>query len=451
MRKIDKNALEKAFRIPEPTQKDAFLRSIGAMAQEEKSVPGWMSWQRLAGIGVSAIACIVLWGMYAHLQEEKLQIVSDVAMQTTASSDERHDKAENQEDVCLTTPLSTGTSHSTTKDEISITLSGSTVLTGIKVPSETAENVFSAETESINFPETLPEQTMQTTQTTISSGVQTSISSTTAMPQITTQTTVTSASSGTMTTIRPQTTTITRVTIWHEVTTTKPKTTIWYQTTTTKPKTTIMYEPVMTTTCAWESPPLEKVDYTVVPPCRYDVTDKIYFLDEAPSDDITIPTLNELAAHAETIATGMIVECIYTSIDGTPYTQLNVVLDETYSADYETGSIISVYLEGGYMPLADYIAQNDAGDAFAEMTSEEIAETTVFCKGNKRFVPNVGDSYLFFLNEGDAAFPYGAHVPAVFADGALYKQSGEEFYTIAANTRAFTHDELTACLSEILR
>ena len=99
---------------------------------------------------------------------------------------------------------------------------------------------------------------------------------------------------------------------------------------------------------------------------------------------------------ADQILTGTIQAKQENVIDGNPWTQLTLRVEHCYyGAASETKEI---WLAGGIMPLADYLAAHPENTAFSNWDASQIAITDLHEAGAFSRNYNAGESYLWFLS-----------------------------------------------------
>ena len=195
---------------------------------------------------------------------------------------------------------------------------------------------------------------------------------------------------------------------------------------------------IQTTTMRSDScEPMQTKDYTVQPPCSYTVAKHIW---EVASAGITFDTLSDLIAKSDTIVLGTTNAVTYTSIQGQPWIQVDVKLETVFDSSKELhyGDCISIYIKGGYMPMTEYLSYIGETPEQWNMTAEQAAETSLFENNGDISLPKVGETLLYFLNDGGDAVPDGAYVRY----SEFYWKNGVYFNSDANNPLTFTGSEL---------
>ena len=191
------------------------------------------------------------------------------------------------------------------------------------------------------------------------------------------------------------------------------------------------------TTCADSCEPMQTKDYTVQPPCSYTVAKHVL---EVSRVGITFDTLSDLIAKSDTIVLGTTNAVTYTSIQGQPWIQVDVKLEMVFDSAKELhyGDCISIYIKGGYMPMTEYLSYIGETPEQWNMTAEQAAETSLFENNGDISLPKVGETLLYFLNDGGDAVPDGAYVRY----SEFYWKNGVYFNSDANNPLTFTGSEL---------
>ena len=135
-------------------------------------------------------------------------------------------------------------------------------------------------------------------------------------------------------------------------------------------------------------------DHTVEPPVRYDIKGRIYTKDqlsnnkgtEGPpvTDGDVPPSLDNMIRHSDLILLAEVDEVIFTKINGKLTTQENVTIMEPYYGDMNYYERISVYADGGYMPMSEYRPDVDPNGTYYE-------------PGGNTTIAKEGDYYIYFL------------------------------------------------------
>ena len=439
-----KDALKKAYNIPEPSGKDVFLQNIESKSHRQKlTYFPVRTILRYAAVPLTALALLGVYGMYDLLSDSRTDFVIEMPVSTTTETnlEDLSSEGDTPDQICA--QISTiATDVSLPETEISVQTKTEITTAPAEIKTETSTSTWISTTND-NEIQTADTRTQTQTRTTTAPPVSASAEPTTTTLCVSSVTHVSSASATAPSKTVTQTTT---------------DTTCLYQTVPPAPATTVMrttapiqYEPVATTSTEMNEPVTDpQMDYRITPAFQYAVTDKILELEHASSDipDNSPYLWTNTAYKSDWIVSGVILSVFYTSIDGMPWTQLDILIEDDRTHQFFFGDMISLYLPGGYMPLSDYIEQNSQQDAYSHMTASEIAETTLFDSNNRIVFPTEGERYLFFLKNGSDTIPDGAFECADAADRSLYLQDGSN-YTFAWDRTSviFTEKELQSFLT----
>lgn len=177
-------------------------------------------------------------------------------------------------------------------------------------------------------------------------------------------------------------------------------------------------------------PPIVLHDYTVKPAFRYTVSETVLENVLPPSD---IPPLDvvpgcqseswqSMATSADLIVLAHVDSMIYTKAGIEPYTQLNVTIDAIYKGSISIGDKISVYEEGGYLPLSAAKAYNPD---LAYLYQGYAEDTSVRFPGGSTRATAAGNSFVLFLNRSaNADIPSGAYLYTKNMDESRFTLSG---------------------------
>ena len=203
-----------------------------------------------------------------------------------------------------------------------------------------------------------------------------------------------------------------------------------------------------------EVPEITGTDYTVEAPVKYDLKDYKGRIENVASEALTRwrPTKENMVEHADVIVEGTVVSATYTSIGSLPWTQLDVVVNESYDGGLSVGDAISVYYLGGYMPLKEYYeGLSESGDVpeggyeFApedENAMFHIAQTF-------EEAPEIGDTFLLPLLETESdALPTGVYEISAVGESAVYVKTGDGVYYCESAEAEWTVDELYTLIEE---
>lgn len=425
MKRKYKKALQDCFEPPAPQRKAQFLQQIQAEQSQDTATPlffqRYPKWIRQSAMVFCAAAVLGIgYGAYQAFFDSRDQLEVVPPQETTITA-------------WIDPATTTVTSQSMTSFTAETTRT--TVTTGEKNSAETvlatAENTLSSSTSTISKHTTshqVPEKsTSDSKQTTISVSTVRRSDTTTAKAVVT---------SVAYTTTRKRTTTGTK-----QMTTPLASTAVASEHTTAAQTTTRYMDgknDIQTVTTRADScEPMQTKDYTVQPPCSYTVAKHVW---EVASVGITFDTLSDLIAKSDTIVLGTTNAVTYTSIQGQPWIQVDVKLEMVFDSAKELhyGDCISIYIKGGYMPMTEYLSYIGETPEQWNMTAEQAAETSLFENNGDISLPKVGETLLYFLNDGGDAVPDGAYVRY----SEFYWKNGVYFNSDANNPLTFTGSEL---------
>lgn len=456
MNKKSKKTLENAFNIPEPNQKDSFFNKLDIKPERKFSsfIPVYLP------TAIVAVMIIGLWGGIKNLPrfeqpenidniiyssessvsenytdpkiQTSLSYVSSSEKQTqttTAFQTNNTDTSENEKSTYVTTTSEKATENTTNKNNSNESSENST-----------SENSYESDSESTTeSPRTTnntthPRRTTSTTRTT--STKRTTTTNTTREANAVT-TTSTSRSTNTTAThdggnsSLPQTTTVSN----YEVD---------------------LPALITTTEHTLSVGDYEHPDYTVIPPVRYypddnaiDVSDSMHNDakpplqngGQSPPQDVAKPgatvdfdSWQNLADNSDIIVIADVDEIIYTSIDGTPYTQENITVSKVIKGDIEQHSRISVYGKGGYIPASEH------GTIQISWAIEN--DCMLFDPAENKTFSEVGDRYIYFIKKSDYPLPDGSYCLTTYNDMSKFRYKDGRYINMNNNNIMFTTAEL---------
>ena len=444
MNKKSKKTLKNAFNIPEPKRKEKFFSSL-EMKQKKRlsfNIPLYIS------TAVTAVVVIGIWGGIKNLPyfEQPDNIDTTVYSETTSLSYHTESSA-------------VQTTVSTEKNTITVKTSGISTVSGtekIKTEknTETTANTTNTTVSGAGTTKTVTTTTSKENNN-ISHKPTTEIRTTektsepeTEYPQTTTKinTTKTNIRTTTITTVPSHTTSMAGELNY-------ATTTIHYEETIPTgeyTQTSVITEdfpivPVTTTNNNAMSP---EIDFTVAPDIQYYPNGEIYTIDSESTDSITSTTVDkktfsEMAKNSDVIAVVEVNEMIYTGFDGKPYTQENVFVKNVIHGDVSTGSIISIYCKGGYIPASEY-----SSDKYIANIDNLIENNVIIFDyaGNNEF-SEVGDVYMCFLKKSDGIFPDGSYHLTGFTDISKFAIFGDNFVNLHSRI-PLTSDEIQSFLNQ---
>lgn len=432
MNKKSKEALKNAFNIPEPDRKEQFLDSLDVKTR--KKLPAHIP------MYISAVATAVLvigvWGNIKNLPEIDQPELIDKPVYSQTLTENYTENIIQTTTASSTKATSKNTSSQTTTITGTVTITVTTAKENKKPPeisseiheTQTCENTTAEETTEIKE-SYVKETTARFTTTSTTAGrttVTTTTRRTTATTQRTTVTTTTSESELDATT-----------------TTTKNDEPPLIQTV---PKPNVE-ETTTTVTTEDNVSEYDPPDYTVEPPVRYYPADDAIRIEENnPEDGITPPSgagtppismqydLKSLAESSDLIVIATADEVIYTGLDGVPYTQENINIENVLYGDISNFSRISVYSVGGYIPA----------DEFSEMQISWAVQQnrTLYVPYDNKTTPEVGNTCVYFLKKSDDKFPDGSYILTSLNDISKFRYKDSRYTNL-------NYEDITFNLSEL--
>ncbi|MDD6098321.1 MAG: hypothetical protein PUB66_06300, partial [Oscillospiraceae bacterium] len=400
---------------------------------KSKPVPFYFNLMKYSAVPVTAAIAVIIFTSFIHNQNVKTDFVSENIVTSSVQNDENavHEDAANDfenEEIVASETTSSNTAYETSEDDFSHSTAISSELT---LESEN-EN-----TPSFTFTVPNAESSPVTSDKKPSA---TSVTVTTAAVSVST-TGRTYNSITTMTTART-TANVTRTTA---ITTEPPE----FEIVTTTPIYTIPAPIVTTTTDHFEDVPSCDPDYDikdlrVTPPVIYSKTGNIIDVTSAFEDNATDSYSWQLSATmADAAVYGVIDKTFYTSIEGMPYIQADIFIENSLmNYDFGYGDMISVYIPGGFMSMNDFLTGNSWYESeLGDMSEEEIQDSTVYIKNGNYELIKAGKSYLFLLQTGFGNMPSGAFTLCNEMD--IFTKMGKRYYCAKNSGISFLQNELT--------
>lgn len=429
-----KNALKKAYGFQKPSKKEDFFKTLTIKEKKNKPVPFCINLMKYSAVPVTAAIAVIIFTSFVHNQNAKNEFVSEEVVTSAVQNDENivsEDVRNNSEEELVP-------SETTVSADISVTSQ--------KV---TAYSELREDSENDNIPAFNASVSKETTAPAASDNNQLSSENT--------FTTVTTAVSVTEITTHTNfvATTITTAITTANATRTTPRTTEPPEfdpepiATTTTPIYTIP-APIETTTTKLSEDSVSEPDDSfkdlrVTPPVIYDrignnIIDVTSFFEDNALDSYSWQVS---AAMADAAVYGTIMKKYCTSIDGMPYIQADIFIENSLmNYDFNYGDMISVYIPGGYMSMNDFLVNNSWYESeFGGMSEENIlSSTALFNNGNAELI-KTGKSYLFFLKCGYGDMPSGAFTLCNEMD--IFTKMGKRYYCAKNSGISFLQNELT--------
>lgn len=367
-----KNALKKAYGFQKPSKKDDFFKTLTIIEKRKKPVPFFINLMKYSAVPVTAAIAVIIITSFVHNQNAKNEFVSEEVMTSVVQNDDNFIS----EDVGNSTEEEPVFSETAVSDDIS---AASQTVTACSETKEDSEND--------NIPAFNASVSKGTTAPAASDNNQ--LSTENAVTTVTTAVSVTEITTHTNQTV----TTITMPTTANATRTT-PRTTEppgFEIVTTTTPIYTIPAPIVTTTTDHFKDEPPCDPDYDikdlrVTPPVIYSKTGNIIDVTSAFEDNALDSYSWQLSATmADAAVYGVIDKTFYTSIEGMPYIQADIFIENSLmNYDFGYGDMISIYIPGGYMSMNDFLIGNSWYESeFGDISAENIlSSTALFNNGN---------------------------------------------------------------------
>ena len=355
MTKKERDALKKAFEIPDPLQADSFVQRKEFTEEKESrrriflfsSLPSAL---RYGTVVLAAAAVIGVWGGFRNwsssekFRNDERTVTTDTVVVTSPEEETTAAAKDPEDSLSIVTAVSSSENAPVTVTTTAAGGTASAVTTG------TAQEVTASGTAARQVTTTAGPASARTTTpvTTTGSGRQTSATAASTTVVTATQTTVSTATTG--------------VSEW------QPQTT---------------------------SQRVES-DLTVIPEVTYTVTGEIVPASslgnstDAPGiPKELVPSVSELRSESDALVEVRVDEVLYTSENGQPVTQENVTVQGIFYGGLGHGSRISIRSNGGYIPASEYSGEGagDLGDVF------------IYDSGGNKKQPKMGDIYLCFIRE----------------------------------------------------
>lgn len=453
MKKSEKDALKKAFNIPEPKHKNSFVLSYNEMLKKNEknfNVPVFFRWTSTA---VFAALIIGLWSNLSQNTDFRDKFTDDnsriITENTTASTDittEVHDTDTVVSSVVSMhsgTTYTTAISQTTKKSESTVNIKSTTSASRTEpkqngIQTEKSESSIVTETAIITSTDKITTvRTIHTTAITNTNSNATSTIKTTAPKTETVQTTTKIPDFPVSVTTTLKTTVITTTEIKD------PVIDITTDHNNFEPPPVSPSVPVTTTIRNTDAPSFEGNNYIVTPSANYKKSSDIIDIKDIfencskpnqPNDNIL--TFQQLYNNSDYIVKGVIDEIIYTEVNGMPYTQENITIYGVYKGDKLIPmDKISVYVAGGYMPITDFSTMNN-------IDNEYSVNYSVYDSGGNKSIQNIGDILLFCIKDGTSSMPDGAFMLTEKNDISVFRYENNEYISLGNENLRFKTNDL---------
>lgn len=128
-------------------------------------------------------------------------------------------------------------------------------------------------------------------------------------------------------------------------------------------------------------------------------------------DGFLSPELDSLIQASDAIVRGTVKNVVFTQFDGIAWTKADLLITESLKGEFQKGDLVSVFILGGYISLADHIQAYDNAFRYEGLTPEEIQNTVLKETVNGESFAQVGDDYIYCLVKTleDSPLPDGAY------------------------------------------
>ncbi len=459
MKKSEREALKKAFNIPEPQNKDSFAAKYESLIKKNERRLRFPVYMKYATTAVFAALVIGVWGRMTVSRDyvDKYRngnLTSDTVVVTTAED----------------TQPSTG-SVGDDKNSVVTEVSVQTAATGASVQTQAVTTAFSKSETSENTENNSEEEHREEHEEhNEEEPRETSVQTAAVNTSVNVVTTVTEPSEHNIKTTAATNTPSPPATasepVNHGQTTTvyideppliatDPMSPSPIATQTTSrhdddPK------PVETTTpTEYEPPPpvqpSDDVEYKpwIIPLVKYEKSDNcVNIRDLSSSSDSSDPNycpsidsnevsgINELFERSKYIIKAEVIEKIYTGVDIYPYTQYDLLTTSCYKHDGKYPQMPSVYVPGGYMPADVYCEGANIENVLPD-------GSVVYYDGGNKGETEVYRQYIFFINDGSDNMPDGSYRLTAATDISIFAYDGEKYVSLGDPRLTFTEEELS--------
>ena len=411
MKKSERENLKKAFNIPEPERKEAFVLLYNQKLKKNERKFNLPVFFRYASTAVFAVLIIGIWSNISKNSDFR----------------NKFNNTENTEQsVSTTTSLATTAIQATTEENDLTT-------TTKQITQNSVNNLTTVPTNALpdtpvtmpNIPDFTPSVTAMTFRT---------------KPETPTKPahTITKAVNTTETAVKTEPV-ITTANIYEEDVTTEPTNSFAPS----APITTTSYDgklPQIVTTIEPSENDCPSIDvsvgndYTVHPSKVYYKSDNIIDISHIDSGEVPSAkntSVNDLINSSDYIILGKIHNIIYTQINGQPYTQEDIIIYQLFKGGgFQEYDRISIYIPGGYMPVNEYETLNNV-----EINSN--GKSHIYSSGGNQSHQNIGDICIFFINNGSKYIPDGAFEFTTKNDISIFQVNGSEYVSLGNNSLKF--------------
>lgn len=118
---------------------------------------------------------------------------------------------------------------------------------------------------------------------------------------------------------------------------------------------------------------------------------------KSSTDSYLSPEFDSIVDGSDAIVRGTVKKVVFTQFDGVAWTKADMLVTDSLKGDFQKGDLISVFIPGGYISLADHIAAYDNAFRYENLTPKEIENTIIKDTVNGERFAQVGDDYIYCL------------------------------------------------------
>lgn len=158
-------------------------------------------------------------------------------------------------------------------------------------------------------------------------------------------------------------------------------------------------------------------------------TEQIIESETLCSDYSVSSDIEAISEESTNVIRGTVENVTYTSVNGDPWTQIDVVVSETFKGDIASNDIVSIYIYGGYVSLEEHIKYYKDAEKF-NLSENEISESVIRANFDDEEFPVAGAEGIFFLiaTPSDSPLPNGVYERVCGKYSELkYNEQSQEF------------------------
>lgn len=144
--------------------------------------------------------------------------------------------------------------------------------------------------------------------------------------------------------------------------------------------------------------------------------------------------IREMFNNSYAVVLAKIDKIVYTSINGMPFSAENISVQEVFKGSLNYNDIITVYVNGGYMPATEYMENH------GYIHIDDPENVTVYDNGGCNGKQETGGTYLFFISNDDPDIPYGAFSLSADGDEAVFRKRRNKYICLSDENISFNAD-----------